>query len=300
MSKITDVRYVAYGVTDLQAERSFYKDVWKLEEAAEADGMVYFAAVGSPHPYQVRLRASDKNRIDCVGFEAESAADVDELASRVAEAGCKIISGPEQVAEPGGGYGFKFFSPDGLIFEIVSGAETRESREVKQWEGIPERISHVVLHSPDHKKMVDFFCDVLGFKQSDWLGDFMCFMRCNEWHHRVAVLPGPPCLDHVAYDVPSVDDMMMGLKRLRANEFDVRWGPGRHTAGNNTFSYYVTPGENVVEYTAELEKVNETEWQPTVYKPSLEIMDQWGIGVGGPATMPKAKPDSGLFQPVEV
>ena len=28
-----------------------------------------------------------------------------------------------------------------------------------------------------------------------------------------------------------------------------------------------------------------------------EIMDQWGIGFGGPQTMPKPEPDAGLFQP---
>ena len=44
----------------------------------------------------------------------------------------------------------------------------------------------------------------------------------------------------------------------------MRWGPGRHTAGNNTFSYFVTPNGFAVEYTSELEQVNETSWQPTV------------------------------------
>ena len=39
----------------------------------------------------------------------------------------------------------------------------------------------------------------------------------------------------------SVDDMMRGISRLRSSGIDIRWGPGRHTAGNNTFSYFVTP-----------------------------------------------------------
>jgi hypothetical protein len=30
------------------------------------------------------------------------------------------------------------------------------------------------------------------------------------------------------------------------------------------------------------------------------IMDQWGIGSGGPQTMPHPEPDKGLFQPVGV
>ena len=64
----------------------------------------------------------------------------------------------------------------------------------------------------------------------------------------------------------------------------MRWGPGRHTAGNNTFSYFVTPNGFAVEYTAELEEVDST--RPGGRRstpPAPRVMDQWGIGVGGPA-----------------
>jgi len=138
----------------------------------------------------------------------------------------------------------------------------------------------------------------LGFRVSDWLGDFMAFLRCNEWHHRIAFLPGPPCLNHVAYDMLGLDDMIRGISRLKNLGVDVKWGPGRHTAGDNTFSYFTTPAGFAVEYTAELEKVDDATWQPTVYTPSPQIMDQWGIGAGGPQNMPKPEPDKGLFKPV--
>jgi catechol 2,3-dioxygenase-like lactoylglutathione lyase family enzyme len=167
------------------------------------------------------------------------------------------------------------------------------------WDGVPQKISHIVLHSPDHKAMVQWFCDVLGFKVSDWLGDFMCFLRCNGAHHRIAFLPGPPCLNHVAYDMLSLDDMMVGIHRLKLAGTDLRWGPGRHTAGNNTFSYFTTPSGLAVEYTAELETVDFESYEPKVHAPAPGVMDQWGIGVGGPQTMPHPAPDKGLFQPVE-
>jgi catechol-2,3-dioxygenase len=177
---------------------------------------------------------------------------------------------------------------------------TGTSRELSRWEGIPQKISHIVLHSPDHQEMVRFFVDVLGFKVSDWLGDFMCFLRCNQWHHRIALLPGPPCLNHVAYDMLSVDDMMRGIHRLKQQGTDIRWGPGRHTAGNNTFSYFTTPAGFAVEYTAELEEVDDATWEATVHTPAPLVMDQWGIGTGGPQTMPHPSPDKGLFQPAGV
>jgi catechol 2,3-dioxygenase-like lactoylglutathione lyase family enzyme len=165
---------------------------------------------------------------------------------------------------------------------------------------MPVGISHIVLHSPDHHAAVRFFTEVLGFRVSDWLGDFMGFLRCNSAHQRVAFLPGPPCLNHVAYDMLSVDDMMCGASRLKQRGTELRWGPGRHTAGNNAFSYFTTPNGFAVEYTADLEEVDFEAHEPTVHVPGPRVMDQWGIGVGGPQTMPHPAPDPRLFQPAEV
>lgn len=300
MARVSDIRYVGYGVTDLEAERSFYADTWGLREVGAKDGMIHFAAEGDDELYVVRLRAADHKRIDIIAFAADNAADVDDLHRQVVEAGCRIVFAPRELTTLGGGYGFRFFSPDGLPFEISSDVARGTARELARWEGIPQKISHIVLHSPKHKEAAAFFVDVLGFKVSDWLGDFMGFLRCNEWHHRIALLPGPPCLNHVAYDVASVDDMMRGIARLKQNNIDIQWGPGRHTAGNNTFSYFVSPGGFVVEYTSELERVDDETWVAQVHTPSATTMDQWGVGVGGPQTMPHPEPDSGLFQPVGV
>ena len=301
MSRVTEIRYVGYGVADLPTERAFYRDVWGLREVAEAGGMVYFAAQGDGEHHVVRLRPSADNRVDVIALAAANRADVDALHANVAAAGCRIVHPPRDLTEPGGGYGFRFFAPDGMPFEISSDVARGPARELERWEGIPKKISHIVLHSPDHKAQVAFFTDVLGFKVSDWLGDGgMAFLRCNSAHHRVAYLPGPPCLNHVAYDVPSVDDMMRGLYRLKQVGIGVAWGPGRHTAGNNTFAYFPTPANFAVEYTSDLEDVDDDTWVAQVHTPAPLIMDQWGIGTGGPHTMPKAAPNPGLFEPVGV
>lgn len=300
MARVSEIRHVGYAVTDLAAEAAFYRDVWGLKEAGEKDRMLHFAAEGNDELYVVRLRQSDTQRIDIITLAANSRADVDALHAKVADYGCQIVFAPRDLDTLGGGYGFRFFSKDGLPFEVSSDVARGSSRELTRWEGIPQKISHIVLHSPDHKEMVRFFTDVLGFKVSDWLGDFMCFLRCNQWHHRIALLPGPACLNHVAYDMLGVDDMMRGIHRLKQQGTDIRWGPGRHTAGNNTFSYFTTPAGFAVEYTADLEEVDDATWEAKVHTPAPMVMDQWGIGVGGPQTMPHPAPDAGLFQPAGV
>ncbi len=296
MSRVTEIRYVGYAVADLAAERAFYADSWKLKQVREADGLVYFAAEGHDELYVVRLRQDAVQRVDVIALATETDADVDALHAKVLDYGCQIIWAPRALDQFGGGYGFRFFSKDGLPYEISAGVARGTSRQIAVREAIPERISHIVMHSPRHQEEMAFFQNVLGFRLSDWLGDFMGFLRCNEAHHRIAFLPGPPCLNHVAYDMANVDEMMRGVARLKRQHIDIRWGPGRHTAGNNTFSYFTTPAGFAVEYTSELEKVDFETHQPQVIAPAPEIMDQWGTGIGGPQTMPKPAPDAALFQ----
>jgi len=295
MTRITDIRYVGYGVADFDPERRFYAEVFGLEAVPSDDGMAWFKTQGHDEHAVVRLRPSEENRCDVIALAAGSRTDADALHAKLAALDTKGLTRADKLTTPGGGYGFRFFSPDGLLFEISSDVASGASRDLARWEGVPVKISHIVLHSPDHKALAAWFCDVLGFKVSDWLGDFMCFLRCNSAHHRLAILPGPPCLNHVAYDVLSVDDMMRGAHRLKLAGHDIRWGPGRHTAGNNTFSYFVTPGGFVVEYTSELEEVDFEAHEHKVHSPGPHVMDQWGIGVGGPQTMPHPHPNPGLF-----
>ena len=300
MSRVTDIRYIGYGVENFATERAFYAQDWGLQEAASSDELAWFRTEGDDEHHVVRLHQSDTNHLELIALAADTRESVEALHGKVVAAGCIVIHAPRDIDGPGGGYGFRFFSPDGLPFEISSDVAPGPARTIDRWEGIPVRISHIVLHSPDHQAAVRFFCDVLGFRVSDWLGDFMCFLRCNSAHHRIAILPGPPCLNHVAYDMTNVDGMLRGVSRLKQRDIDIRWGPGRHTAGDNAFSYFVTPGGFAVEYTAELEEVDFETHEAKVHKPEPRVMDQWGIGIGGPQTMPHAAPDPRLFQPAEV
>lgn len=300
MSRVSDIRYVGYGVPGFEAERDFYVGKWGLVPVEERDGVAWLRVQGHDEHHVVRLHRAERNTIEVIALAAPSRTDVDALHERVKASGARVVHAPAVLTSPGGGYGFRFFSPDGLPFEISSDVARGPSRTIERWEGLPVRISHIVLHSPNHRAFVTFMVDVLGFRVSDWLGDFMCFLRCNSAHHRVAVLPGPPCLNHVAYDMVDVDGMIRGVSRLRQVDVPIAWGPGRHTAGDNTFSYFVTPGGFTVEYTAELEEVDDATWQSKVYEPAPRVMDQWGIGVGGPQALPHPAADPGLFQPAEL
>ena len=74
-----------------------------------------------------------------------------------------------------------------------------------------------------------------------------------------------------------IDEYMRGTGRLLRAGVEKIWGPGRHLAGNNTFSYFLDPHGNTVEYTTELEQVDEDTWHPHLYDfTQPEVADQWG------------------------
>jgi len=115
-----------------------------------------------------------------------------------------------------------------------------------------------VLNSAEVQKQTAFFLDVLGFKWSD--STFMMdFVRCCSDHHSVAFARGNgPTLNHMAYEMPSIDGLMHGAGRLKKSGYEILWGVGRHGPGANVFSYFVEPNGFVTEYTTDVQQVDDT------------------------------------------
>jgi catechol 2,3-dioxygenase len=92
----------------------------------------------------------------------------------------------------------------------------------------------------------------------------------------------------------SIDAVMRGAGRMRDAGYPIEWGPGRHGPGNNVFAYFVGPDDFVIEYTAEVERVDErhrvrqpAEW---VYAPGHS--DLWGATAPPSARMKAAQKKS--------
>jgi len=280
---ITHLRHVDLTVPDYARQLEFLTRTWGLTAEHSETGLAFLAAEGSPEQYVVRLRQAAGKRIDLFAFGARTATDVDTLASRLAAAGVRLISEPGTLATPGGGYGFRFFDNEGRTVEVSAGVAVRKHRKIEEGESIPVRLSHVVINSADPAGTRAFYERHLGFALSDTLmhpamGEVMWFMRINAWHHSVAVAAGPHAsLHHVSFELRGLDEYMRGTGRLLRAGVEKIWGPGRHLAGNNTFGYFLDPHGNTMEYTTELERIDEDTWHPHVYDFSQpEVADQWG------------------------
>jgi len=280
---ITHLRHVDLAVPDYAKQLEFYTGTWGLKPETADSGIAFLAAEGSPEQYAVRLRKADEKRLDLISFGAASAADVDALAERLGRDGVKIIRAPGQLQTPGGGYGFRFFDNDGRTVEVSSDVAVREHRKIEEGESIPVKLSHVVVNSDNPEATVAFYRRHLAFALSDTLtsphmGEVMWFLRTNAFHHSLAIARGPHvALHHASFELRGIDEYMRGTGRMLRAGVEKVWGPGRHLAGNNTFSYFLDPHGNTIEYTTELEVLDEDTWHPHLYDFSDPVVtDQWG------------------------
>ena len=300
---ITRVRHVGIAVPNYAESREFYLNKWGLEIVEEDSDVAFFGTPAHPEQYIVRVRKSAEKRLDLISFAVDNASDVDALAERLAVGGAvKLEREPGQLDTPGGGYGFRFFDPDGRLLEVSSGVAQREYRALEPSESIPQKLSHVVINSTDVTATKTFYEQHLGFKLSDWLEDKMCFMRVRSDHHILAIGQGPHVsLNHMSFEMRGIDEFMRGTGRMMRAGTDPIWGPGRHSAGDNTFSYFRDPTGNVVEYTTELETIADDEaWEPRTFSTAPEQADQWGTGGSMLEEMVPAmlnEPDKGLWTP---
>jgi len=300
---ITHLRHVGIGVPDYGKALEFYKNLWGLQPVADDSGVTFFATPADPEQYILRVRQDQDKRLDLIAFGVNSPEEVDELARRLAVGGITLDREPGKLDTPGGGYGVRFFDPDGRLVEVSAGVAQKPFRELEERESVPKKLSHVVINSTDVAATKAFYETYLGFRLSDWLGDLMCFMRSGTQHHILAISRAPRVsLNHISFEMRGLDEYMRGSGRLMRAGHRPLWGPGRHGPGDNTFTYFLDPNENVVEYTTELETIEDDEaWEPRVFdSTSPQSQDQWGTGGSMTETMLPVllkQTDGGLWTP---
>jgi catechol 2,3-dioxygenase len=269
---VTGLRSVDLGVPDIGAQVAFYRDVWALEPVAERRGSVYLRATGGVH-HVLALHPRPRVELLRVTLSARSAADVEALRSSAGSAGATRVEPGAPAGEPGGGYGFTFADPEGRIVRVL--AEDARHRDTADAPDRPRRLAHVVLNSADAEGAAAFYGDALGFRLSDRTRT-MHFLRCSQDHHSLAFARGTAAtLNHVAFEMPDLESVMRGAGRLRDHGHPIEWGVGRHGPGNNVFAYFVGPGDVVVEYTAEVQQVD----------------DSYRVGAPGDWTWPPGRTD---------
>ncbi len=279
MIKITHLRHIALVTPKAQELYRFYTEKWGLQPVEKLGNITYLRAAIN-EPYILAIYPGGQRAIHHLAFGLENPEAVKVAARELEAGGLNIISKPGELEGPGGGYGFRIIDPDNRCLEFSAGVKEAEPLSLTA-PVIPNKISHVVLNTTNIEKAVSFYTEVLGFRVSDWSEDQMVFIRCNTDHHSISFNRAPHnSLNHIAFEVPSIDAVMRGIGNLKKFGTPVMWGPGRHGPGNNVFCYFQDDAGFVVEYTTEIQKIeDETAHQAQVWKRIPELMDHRGIAL---------------------
>lgn len=274
IAAIRALRSVELRTTALSASADYYADVWGLTTLERDGDNAWLRGTGENH-HVLSLRAAEQNGLGRISFAVGSVAEVDAAGRALLDRGIPLLTEPSRLDQPGGGYGVRFADPEGRLIEIST--EVAAVRPLSRDAVAPIGIAHVVLNTVDIDRAVDFYVSVLGMRVSDWSEHQMVFLRCNADHHCIAFNQAKwASVNHVAYELPSIDHFMRGIGQVRHHGGRPIWGPGRHGPGNNTFSYFADPANLVCEYTSEVAQVDERTWLPRVWRRVPELADLWG------------------------
>ena len=190
-----------------------------------------------------------------LSFQLAPGSDLADVAARLKKAGIK--SERRTDISPGIGDAVAFQDPKGTTLELF--ADFAFAPEDNTFNGImPLKFGHVAYQCPDVQGLVKFYCDMLGFRVSDWRGDFFAFLRCSRDHHTVNFLrDAKTAIHHIAFEVRDWSDIKRACDFLAKSNIKLTWGPLRHIIGHNIAIYHKNPDGVVIEFFCELDQMHD-------------------------------------------
>ena len=286
MIRVRKIAHASYEMPDVEKQLEYYTEILGLALVERDQDAAYLA--NSVDHHSVVLRRGSQAQCVRIGFEIGPDDDLEGFERQVQSHGVKTQR--KKDPEPTIADVLTFEDPKGTVMEVFKRGEFAGQRF--QSKGVvPHKLGHVAFHVTEVKKVTDFYCDVLGFRVSDWMGDFFSFLRCGPDHHTINLMEtGANRHFHTAFELRDWAHLQTACDYLSLNGYKLLWGPGRHGIGHNLFAYHRAPNGLITEFFAELDRMNEElgyfeprPWhrdrpqKPKVWAKDPSAANLWGI-----------------------
>ncbi len=287
MIKVKRLGHATFETTDLDRQINYYAQVVGLKLVSRDTHRACLASrVGQ---LAVVLEKTTNERCTRIGFEIAQDFDFATAARKLFDAGiqCQTLTDPL----PGVSRLLSFVDPKGTVIELFTRWSFLDVPAADN-NGIgAHKFGHIAFFCPDPQAMVEFYSKVMGFKLSDWIGDYFAFMRCGVDHHAVNFLRGPSTdMQHIAFELRDQSHVIQACDLLGREKIEILWGPVRHGPGHNIATYHRNPGDQIVELFCDMDRISDEEleyyeprpWhrdrpqKPKVWSPSQQ-RDIWGL-----------------------
>jgi 2,3-dihydroxy-p-cumate/2,3-dihydroxybenzoate 3,4-dioxygenase len=274
MIEISDIRYCRLGTPDLDRAIEFATGLIGLELTDRFADCAYLRGDDRDHNVCYFRGDADDHTL---GLELRDVGGLDTAIAELQAAGVETVRGDTEGAAARRVADYATFrDPTGNKVDLVvrpfhSGRRYFPSRDA----GITE-FSHVGLKTTDAPRDEKFWSSLFNFRANDWIGAAP-LMSFDTVHHRIALFPTTkPGIQHVNFQVESVDDIMRSWYFLKDRQVRIQFGPGRHSTSGAIFLYFEGPDGMVYEYSSGVRTDCDETWRPRQFPFTAESFCVWG------------------------
>lgn len=283
MVAVARLGYIGWNVTNIRAWDDLLQTVYGLELRTDSlRGSRQYRL--DDHHHRVSIYSSKTDEVRFIGWEVDSLDDLEAMKTKLADNGVKVERGSKaEINERAVMDMIRCEDPDGFKTEIfytgiLDNTPFRPSRGMAGFNTGHMGLGHIVLHSKDKPKAMDFYEGLLGFKLSDYIhwpdadGAMAegTFMHCNSRHHSIALMNEAfgakgGDFNHLLFEAKSLDDVGRAYDIVQEKGYPLCLSLGRHTNDQMTSFYLFTPSGWVIEYGYGAVLVDDATWEPKYY-----------------------------------
>jgi 2,3-dihydroxybiphenyl 1,2-dioxygenase len=280
MKEIFGLGYVGLEASDLAGWATFGADVLGLETAEQRrDGTLIFRI--DEYAYRISVRPGPSDDVAFLGWEVCGLKELEAVAARVRSAGVTVTEEPAAVAvDRNVTRLISFVDPDGMRSEVFYGPLLRPEAPFNSPRGLTgfvtgrQGLGHVVLFPNDLDACVRFYCDVLGFRVSDYIDAptpmgmlNLTFLHCSSRHHSLAfgTRMAPRRLAHVMLQAATIDDVGMTCDLAQRLGSEIVATIGRHSNDRMLSFYMRTPSGWDIEFGCDGVEIDDDVWHVRRY-----------------------------------
>jgi catechol-2,3-dioxygenase len=287
MVKVKRLGHATISTPDIEGQTDYYSRLLGLGVIERSKDRVF---LGTKQGLEaIELVPGEPNELKRLSFQIAPGSDLNEVVKLLQAEGikCERRSG----VSPGVSEAVTFVDPKGTPIDLYAEYKFAPRDETPSIFNIL-KLGHVAYRVHDVQKVTKFFCDVLGFRVSDWRGDFFVFLRCNTDHHTLNfIIDEKEQLHHIAFEVVDWSEIHKAVDYLAHNKVHLVWGPGRHIIGHNVATYHRNNDLVRVEIFTEMDQMKDEElgyfdprpWhqefplRPKMHGPET-LRNYWGFG----------------------
>jgi len=253
--QVKRISHATFRTADMQRQIEYYTDILGMQLASKDRDQAFLATKNGV--LAVVLEHGETASCEKLAFQVAPDTELASLKRELGDHG--IASDIHTDAGPGLHERLVFKDPKGTDIEIFATIDLLPQDATPSGFS-PFKLGHLAFNVLDVKAMSDFYCNILGFRVSDWRSDVFVFLRCGPDHHTVNFAlthTNTVKMHHIAFELKDWAEIQRAMDFLGRHNYRLIWGPGRHLIGHNVFTYHRNPEGQIIELYTELDQMKD-------------------------------------------